>query len=483
MAVTLAGLPSVAAGTGGQTSNLFLLDNILAFRDLLKDTMPIFDDQIFLKSFAARIQAMGSERMVDTLNASFYTEQSIFTKATIAAVAADGTDTNACNITYTTGSVYQSNTTVGNSLYYSPGNVQEVIMKSNSKQRALIVAKTQPTGNNTGHIIQVKADGLTGAQIATAFPVASVISFVNATKSELQEFGIGDIELFDRYDLLFQKLPGFTPLMSNESNSRLNVRSMGSPYMMTQTVAKNLLKMQIRKALSLIIGTGDTMVAANGGNANEVEGIFSIFQNNGGSLVWTNGATGATVTGYLNTIGRYAQANQMGMNLDLNHGLELGLGFQNYLNSGGISAGNIYSVNQSDGVDRLLNFAYQAVVIPTGHRINLIAEPALGHPNITATGAVATNYYPNAGWIMPHMAGTPAYNKSLGSYGQTAGPVDVETLVFGQTQGAEMNQKVKILSVYRGPDITNTEAGEVKWTEQYTLRVAAVNRGMAISPV
>jgi len=484
---TLAGLPSVAAGTGGQTSNLFLLDNILAKRDLLLKVIPYWNDRIFLDSFYARVQAMGSERMVTTLNASFYQENSIFSTATVLSVAVNGSDSTAADIVYTTGSVSQSNSTVGNGQYYSPGNIQEVIMKSSSPVRALIVAKTSPYNTNVGHGITVRGDGLTGAQLATHFAAGSVLSFVSATKSELQTFGIGDIELFDRYDLIFQKLPGFTPLMSNESNSELTVQSFGSPYMMTQTVAKNLLKMEIRKALSLIIGSGSTFNAANDASANETEGIWTVFRNNGGSLDWSQSANNATITGYLNTIGRYAVSNQMGNELDLNHGVELGGLIQGFINSGGVSSGNVLNAINTDTntKDRLMNWVSSGVVIPVGgQRVNLIAEPAFSHPKITNTNAVvASNYFPYAGWVMPHMAGTAAYNASLGKYGQTAGPVDVETLVFGQTQGASMTEKVKTLSVYQGPAITNTEGGAVKWTTQYALRVAAVNRGMAIGPV
>lgn len=46
LAPTVAGLPPVNSATG--TSNLFLLDQILAKRDLLKKVYPEFDDEIFL---------------------------------------------------------------------------------------------------------------------------------------------------------------------------------------------------------------------------------------------------------------------------------------------------------------------------------------------------------------------------------------------------------------------------------------------------
>jgi len=489
----VAGLPAVNAPNGA-TSNLFLLDQILAKRDLLKKVYPEFDDEIWLNSFAARIQAIGSERMVDNLLASHYQKKSVFTKVEILSIAANTTfDAEGALITYKTTSVSQSSTTIGNSLFYSPGTVQEVVMTAGNPLRALIKQKNAPTGSASGHsIIVVGTNGGTYAQLAAQFAANKFMTFGGATKSELQTFGVGDIQFFDRYDWIYQKLPGFTPLMSNEFNSALNVMSDGSAYPMTQTVALNLLKMQVRRALSLVIGSGSIFNATNGSAANEVEGIWTIGRNHGLSQDWDQSAIADPTTGnavlyaLLTAVGRYAIANQLGSNLEWCHGQENGIQIQNFINTGGIAAGNTYNNYnaQQDGADRLINFASQGIILPNNVRLDLVAEPAFNHPTITSPDpTVANNYFPYAAYVNPKMKKAGAFNKALGTYGQVGGPTDIEILVYGQTQGMEMKDKVKTLSVYQGPAITNTEAGAVKWTTQYTLRLASVNRTISVGPI
>lgn len=447
-------------------STSFTPDEILAQRDVVRELGYNFNDETFLQGMFARLKINGAEKLVNTKKQSHFQKRSIFNTATVASVTTSGSNVS---ITYTAASV-----TGVSPDPTSVGNVKEIIATTTTPLRGRISAKSSTSTTTT--ITVVPQNGTSAATFVAAYPIGTVISFFGSSESEGDAFGDGYFQLFDRYDLVFQKISEPTPFMTNEFvGSAWRILVNGSEYPLRQEMLDTMMRMEIKKGIATIYGKGTGFGSTNGNP--ETMGLHTIGLNYGGSVSYggTFDATDET------NIGLYMDANQMGSQGDFHTARNLGVAVQAYLISLGA---NLVRLNSNvDSKDRHLNFPSTSWTSQTNKVFNLYALPEATHPYITDMGQASTGYYSNTGIVIPTQGtGVGSGNPELGTYGQiSVQPLDFEILCFGQEEDIRNpGNRLKIATAYQTPAINNAWEHKMVYATDFAFRARAVNKVLSV---
>jgi hypothetical protein len=459
-------LGQTPVGADQLQSTSFTPDEILAQRDIVRELGYNFNDETFLQGMFAKLKINGAEKLVNTKKQSHFQKRSIFNTATVATVTAGATTVA---ITYTAASV--TGVTPDPT---SVGNVKEIVAAASTPIRGRITAKSSASVTTT--ITVTPQNGTSAAAFAAAYPIGTVISFFGSSEAEGDAFGDGYFQLFDRYDLVFQKISEATPFMTNEFiGSAWRILVSGSEYPLRQEMLDTMMRMEIKKGIATIYGKG---TGFGSGNLNpETMGLHTIGLNYGGSVSY-GGTFDATDEA---NIGLYMDANQMGSQVDFHTARNLGIAVQTYLTSLGA---NFVRFNTDLGTkDRHINFPSASWTSATNKSFNLYALPEATHPYITDMGQVSTGYYSNTGVVIPTQGtGAGVFNPDLGTYGQiSVQPLDFEILCFGQEEDIRNpGNRLKVASAYQTPAINNAWEHKMVYATDFAFRAKAVNKVLSV---
>jgi hypothetical protein len=380
---------------GDQTFSIFA-DTVALTRKFHREIMSRVPDANYLKDGLLEDLIAGGGLLgvaSDTINVFHAEQDSVVSNVTVETVT-PGSPTNTGTLTITP-------TTIGGK-FFNYATVGQIFSTEDPGVQMVVTAvsgggNTMASGT-TPHIISVALTS--GKPLATYVSAGDVLRPLGSVRDANSDFGTGSMRGWSRFGVEFQTMETVAgPLPTNAYNQTFeftlaNGQSIIAPRVLLDAYVQDDLK----KMASVLTGTGETLVDAQGNSMNTTMGIFKTVQTFG---LTADYAPGALQWNDFITINDQLRNRGAGTKRDLWLGAKVFDTIQNNFSSK--FAYGIRYFQQADESARLgVGFAEFASseATYTMKKLNELNHPKIFNPNTGGT-SLQNNYYANCFMIVP----------------------------------------------------------------------------------
>ena len=383
-----------------QTFSIFA-DTVALTRKFHREIMSRVPDANYLKDGLLEDLIAGGGLLgvaSDTVNVFHAEQDSVVANVTVSLVSptSGGSNTGVLTITPTTiGGKYFNYATVGQIFSTNDPGVQMVVT-------ALADTTTTPPNNmssgTTPHVISVALTS--GKALATYVTAGDVLRPLGSVRDANSDFGTGSMRGWSRFGVEFQTMETVAgPLPTNAYNQTFeftlaNGQSIIAPRVLLDAYVQDDLK----KMASVLTGTGETLVDAQGNSMTTTMGVFKTIQSFG---LTADYAPGALQWNDFITINDQLRNRGAGTKRDLWLGAKVFDTIQNNFSTK--FAYGIRYFQQADESARLgVGFAEFASseATYTMKKLNELNHPKIFNPN-NGGSSLQNNYYANCFMVVP----------------------------------------------------------------------------------
>jgi hypothetical protein len=379
---------------GEQTFSIFA-DTVALTRKFHREIMSRVPDANYLKDGLLEDLIAGGGLLgvaSDTINVYHAEQDSVVANVTVKTVT-PGSPTNI-------GTLIIEPTSIGSpAKYFNYATVGQIFSTNDPGVQMVVTAVTLPsdTGAST-HIISVALT--TGKALSTYVTAGDVLRPLGSVRDANSDFGTGSMRGWSRFGVEFQTMETVAgPLPTNAYNQTFeftlaNGQSIIAPRVLLDAYVQDDLK----KMASVLTGTGETLVDAQGNSMNTTMGIFKTIQTFG---LTADYAPGALQWNDFITINDQLRNRGAGTKRDLWLGAKVFDTIQNNFSTK--FAYGIRYFQQADESARLgVGFAEFASseATYTMKKLNELNHPKIFNPN-NGGSSLQNNYYANCFMVVP----------------------------------------------------------------------------------
>jgi hypothetical protein len=388
---------AISPQTAGEQTFSIFADTVALTRKFHREIMSRVPDANYLKDGLLEDLIAGGGLLgvaSDTINVFHAEQDSVVANVTVQTVTptSGGSNTGTLTITTTTiGGKYFNYATVGQIFSTDDPGVQMVVTAVSGGTNTMSSATTP-------HIISVALTS--GKALATYVSAGDVLRPLGSVRDANSLFGTGSMRGWSRFGVEFQTMETVAgPLPTNAYNQTFeftlaNGQSIIAPRVLLDAYVQDDLK----KMASVLTGTGEALVDADGNSMNTTMGIFKTIQTFG---LTADYAPGALQWNDFITINDQLRNRGAGTKRDLWLGAKVFDTIQNNFSTK--FAYGIRYFQQADESARLgVGFAEFASseATYTMKKLNELNHPKIFNPNTGGT-SLQNNYYANCFMVVP----------------------------------------------------------------------------------